>query len=134
MSKHVTLDQLRARHAWEAVKRILEVNGSVPQDYKREVKRLPVRIHTAGLGQALGFLYAKSDSTSDAKSLLLKDLAKWLLVEREFAKRPNGVSDRSAILHVIVDGDAELLRRITAEALMYLQWLGRFTEAEIKQG
>ncbi|MCY4674686.1 MAG: type III-B CRISPR module-associated protein Cmr5 [Bacteroidetes bacterium] len=134
MSKHITLDQLRAKDAWDAVKRVLKVGGNVSQEYSREVKRLPIRIRTAGLGQALGFLYAKSDKRSiDAKNLLLEDLAKWLLVERKLAKRPNSASDRSAILRAIVDGDAEFLRRATGEALMYLQWLGRFTEAEIKQ-
>lgn len=135
MSKHVTLDQRRAKHAWDAVKRIRKKGDTVSTDYKREVKRLPVRIQTAGLGQALGFLYAKAKSDSDGyvKSLLLKDLEAWLLNKRGFTNQPNNTSDGSLILREIVDGDAELLRRLTGESLAYLQWLVRFTEAEIKR-
>ena len=133
MNKHITLDQRRARHAWDAIKNILEKGEQVSQDYMREVKRLPVRIQTAGLGQALGFLYAKSsDRGVDAKKMLLEDLAQWLLVKRKLGNQSGKNSDRSSILRAIVDGDAEFLRRTTGEALMYLQWLGRFAEAEIK--
>ena len=133
MSKHVTLDQRRAKHAWDVVKRICKKGDSVSQDYRREVKRLPVRIQTAGLGQALGFLYAKSGGSGDAKGQLLKDLEKWLLEERGFTNQLNSTSRDCPILRAIVGGDAELLRRLTGESLAYLQWLARFTEAEIKQ-
>ncbi len=132
MSKRTTLDQRRAMHAWDAVKRICEKGNTVSADYKREAKRLPVRIQTAGLGQSLGFLYAKSGGDKDAKSLLLKDLEKWLLEERGFANQLHGTAKDCPILRLIIGGDAELLRRTTGESLAYLQWLVRFTEAEIK--
>lgn len=102
-------------------------------DYKREVKRLPVQIQTTGLGQALGFLYAKSDGNRDAKGLLLKDLEKWLLDERGSTNQPDSSPGRNRILYAIIYGDAEFLRRMTRESLRYLQWLARFTEAEIKE-
>lgn len=135
MKKDSTLDQRRARHAWSAIEKILKNKDNVRQEYAMEVKRLPVRIQTAGLGQALGFLYAKSDGkrNADAKSLLLKDLAEWLLDERRLTDRRTEYSDRSAILQAIIDNNAEFLRRATGEALIYLQWLGRFAEAELKQ-
>lgn len=135
MKKDITLDQRRARHAWSAIEKILKNKDNVRQEYAMEVKRLPVRIQTAGLGQALGFLYAKSDGkrNADAKSLLLKDLAEWLLDERRLTDRRTEYSDRSAILQAIIDNNAEFLRRATGEALIYLQWLGRFAEAELKQ-
>ena len=134
MNKHITLDQRRAKHAWDAIKSILEKGEKVSQEYKREVKRLPVRIQTAGLGQALSFLYAKSNCRGgDAKSLLLKDLAQWLLVKCKLGSQLDRTCDRSSILRAIIDNDAEFLRRTTGEALMYLQWLGRFAEAEIEE-
>ncbi len=133
MKKHITLDQLRAKHAWDAVKRAAKQKDNVQQEYQRDVKRLPIRIQTAGLGQALGFLYAKSKSGTDAKSLLLKDLAKWLLVERGLGNQKGPAPSSCAILTAIVEGDAGFLRRTTGEALLYLQWLGRFTEVELKQ-
>ncbi|MDE2833669.1 MAG: type III-B CRISPR module-associated protein Cmr5 [Bacteroidota bacterium] len=135
MNRHRTLDQLRAREAWKRVTEVIEAGGGdYSKDYGREVKRLPVRIQTAGLGQALSFLYAKSKAKGrDAKSQLLADLAGWLLDHRKLAARSKGAADRSALLQAIIDGDSDFLRRATDEALKYLQWLGRFTEAEIKQ-
>ncbi len=55
-----TLDQRRARHAWEAVKRAkLRAGPHAKQDPKKfggQAKKLPTRIMAAGLGQALAFL------------------------------------------------------------------------------
>ena len=133
MSNRATLDQLRAKHAWKSIERIQGKADSIGEEYAREVKRLPIRIRTSGLGQALGFLYAKSNGSSDAKALLLIDLSKWILNERKFTDQIQNPPPSNAILTAIIKGDAEILRRITDEVLRYLQWLGRFAEAEIKQ-
>ena len=98
------------------------------KEFAREVKRLPVRIRTAGLGQALGFMCAKSKG-DDAKSKILEDLAGWLLEERQLARRPARAGKSDAVVRAIMEGDADLLRRATEESLLYLQWLSRFAEA-----
>ena len=51
-----TLDQRRAQHAWQAVEQARKLGPNAKKDFAREAKRLPVRIKTAGLGQALAFL------------------------------------------------------------------------------
>ena len=125
-----TLDQRRAQHAWETVLKVKKDK----EDFAREAKRLPVRIKTAGLGQALAFLLAKakSDKGEDARGRLLVALGDWLLKERELATRPNA-ADR-VLIQTLINGDANLLRRATEEALLYLQWLTRFSEAELGTG
>ncbi len=128
-----TLDQRRAQHAWKAVERARKLND--PKNFAREAKRLPVRIKTAGLGQALAFLYAKSESDKgdeDYRSRLLKELGDWLLEKRRLVPSPKGTNGRNAVIRAIIDGNADLLRRATEEALLYLQWLTRFSEAEFK--
>lgn len=129
-----TLDQRRAQHAWKAVERAGQLSSKdAKKDFAREAKRLPVRIKTAGLGQALAFLNAKSKSDSeDYRGQLLKELGNWLLKERRLAPWPKGATDRDAVIQAIIGGDAKLLRRATEEALFYLQWLTRFSEAEFK--
>ncbi len=128
-----TLDQRRAQHAWKAVERADQLQPKDAKDFAREAKRLPIRIKTAGLGQALAFLKAKSDKDgADYRSQLLKELGDWLLKERGLAPRPKGSDDRNAVIQAIICGDATLLRRATEEALFYLQWLTRFSEAEFK--
>ncbi len=133
---HPTLDQRRAQHAWQAVEQARSLkDDKARKDFAREAKRLPVRIKTAGLGQALAFLAAKSKSDrddEDYRSRLLKELGDWLLKERHLARWPEEANDNNAVICVIIAGNADLLRRATEEALLYLQWLTRFSEAEFK--
>ncbi len=138
-----TLDQRRARHAWEAAARIKARSGRKTDSagesrrgmepgvsgtsYAREAKRLSVRILTAGLGHALAFLKAKSGAANEA---LLRDVADWVLDKRV---RPDSRSERpraDALIEAIVQKDGTFLQTTTDEALAYLQWLTRFTEAE----
>ena len=129
-----TLDQRRARHAWYAVERVktLADAGDVDAgDFAREVKRLPVRIRSAGLGQALAFLNAKSaKSGEDARAQILLDLGDWLLTQRDLGP-VDGTIDKTSVFCIIIKGDANLLRWATGETMAYLQWLGRFSEAQI---
>ncbi len=125
-----TLDQCRARHAWKAVEHARTLKNAA--DYAREAKHLPVRIKTSGLGQAAAFLHAKAGSDKgDARTVLLTDLGNWLIVHRKLDAAPSGGVGRDAVIKMIVNGDARRLRRATEEALLYLQWLVRFNEAEI---
>ena len=129
--KKPTIEQLRARHAWAVVANVKRRSNDEQQGFARDVKRLPVRIHTAGLGQAIGFLRAKS-SGNDYRTLLLTKLGEWLLLNRNlFRDGPQSVQSDS-LLRAIVDGNSESLMRATDEAMRYLQWLSRFCEAEIK--
>lgn len=129
--KQATPEQLRARHAWRVVEAEVARRGTEAKKFADETKRLPVRIRTAGLGQALRFVYAKSDRNQDYRSRLLVALGEWLLDERKLAQKPNDADDCSALLLAIIKNDASLLRRATEEALLYLQWLTRFCEAVI---
>ena len=124
-----TLDQRRARHAWEAVARMSKRHGKLQKAYRREAKRLPVRTLTAGLGQALAFLNAKS---GEANQELLRDVADWVLEKRgrpeSLIERPNA----GALIEKIVDGNGVFLRIAVDEVLAYTQWLNRFSEAELE--
>lgn len=127
-----TLDQRRARHAWDAVARIRNDSKARPSasSYAREAKRLPVRILTAGLGHALAFLDAKAGRDESANTALLRDVADWVLNKRE---NPDSAADRpapNALIERIVASDATFLQIATDEVLAYLQWLTRFAEAE----
>ena len=133
-----TLDQRRAQHAWQAVEQARKLGPNAKKDFAREAKRLPVRIKTAGLGQALAFLNAKAksdkDKGEDARGRLLVALGDWLLKERRLASQPNGAIAQDSLIQAIINGNAGLLRRATEEALLYLQWLTRFSEAEFGTG
>ncbi len=122
-SLHQTLDQRRAAHAWEAIQ--LAKQKYKEQELKKfgsQLKKLPTRIMTAGLGQALAFLKAKNE----VPRLLLDALTKW--VEQRIP--PKQGEQPTDLLERIIQGDSDFLRRATDEVLAYLVWLNRFAEAE----
>ena len=121
-----TLDQRRAAHAWEAIQRVkVNPKKSDREEYAGEAKKLPIRIMTSGLGQALAFLLAKARDKKKTLSQLHEDLTDWALRQRGL----KGVASDSLIRSVI-GGDSIFLRQVTDEVLAYLQWLNRFAEAE----
>lgn len=119
-----TLEQRRARHAWQAIQSLRPLDPAQVDDYAREAKKLPVRIMTSGLGQAVTFVKAKADKKLGLNRLH-EDLTDWVL-----RKRPIKTAHPDSLLESIIDGDSIVLRRVTDEALAYLNWLNRFAEAE----
>lgn len=117
-----TIDQQRAKHAWEAVER-LHVGSDEADDYAREAKKLPVRIMTAGLGQALAFLRAKHEKKKGLTQLEA-DLTNWAKQRLETAKQ------YATLLEAVLETDSDFLRRATDEMLAYVGWINRFTEAK----
>lgn len=124
-----SLDQRRAKHAWEVVQRVnarpdRDKNKKV--DFRRQTKRLPVQIVTSGLGQALAFLKAK-DYAPD-----LQNAVRDWTNERIPVRDEEGLENRSPeLIERIVNLDSDFLRRATDEVLAYMQWLTRFAEAEL---
>jgi CRISPR-associated protein Cmr5 len=130
-----TIDQRRAKHAWEAVQAAKELKEADRKKFGNHARKLPTRIMAAGLGQALAFLYAKGYA-----DLLLRAIGEWVLRRpdkglSEGAAKPGGKDDKrkreKELLEAIVKGGtSDTLRRHTVETLAYLQWLVRFAEAE----
>jgi CRISPR-associated protein Cmr5 len=119
--KRTTPDQKRAAHAWDVVASV-KVNvkdGKKRKEFGTQVKKLPTRILTSGLGPALAFLEAKKYAPD-----LIKALDEWMAKQR-----PPG-DDVKRLVVRIIHGDADFLRFATAECLAYLLWLVRFAEAE----
>ena len=126
-SARPTLDQRRARHAWEAIQELLAKTASEAdrKEYAGEAKKLPIRIINSGLGQALVFINAKAKDKKPTLKLLHQHLTDWTLKHRGLpGRRPN------SLIESIIHGDSNFLRRATDEVLAYLQWLNRFAEAE----
>ena len=113
MSAEKTRDQRRAADAWEAIEKIRQRKDLA--DIVRAAKKLPIRIHTAGLGHAMQFVKAKERTRG-----LVPLLSRWVLAGRG--------EDLAAAVR---EGTADSLRRQTAEALAWLQWFNRFAEAEV---
>jgi CRISPR-associated protein Cmr5 len=127
-----TLDQRRAKHAWESVRSFAKpVQGGArrygdhAKEYAREAKELPMLIHATGLGQALSTLLAKGNGKKPNLQRLHNQLTDWVI-----RKRPIAAARQESLLESVIYGDSNFLRRATDETLAYLQWLNRFAEAE----
>ncbi|HYT92682.1 MAG TPA: type III-B CRISPR module-associated protein Cmr5 [Gemmataceae bacterium] len=124
-----TLDQLRAKHAWDRIQEVVRVgfedkNGKKVltkegKEFGTQVKKLPTRIIAAGLGQALAFLEAKESAPA-----LHRALTDWI----EQRRPADGGEDRTLLIRLI-RGNADFQRYATAECLAYLVWLVRFADA-----
>lgn len=115
MSGEKTRDQRRASDAWQAIESIR--NQKDCADIVRAAKKLPIRIHTAGLGHAVQFVNAKEKTKH-----LVPLISRWVL---------DGKGDD--LVQAVREGTADSLRRQTAEALAWLQWFNRFAEAEFRK-
>lgn len=121
-SELATVDQQRARHAWDVVQKVK--HGKEPDKKKKEfggqAKKLPARIVTAGLGQALAFLHGKDYSIP-----LQVALNDWMQ-----HRMPDAAKKSDKLIRRVMESDAAFLQAATAECLAYLQWLVRFADAE----
>ena len=126
-----TLDQRRARHAWDAVARMATRPGKDQKAYRRGAKRLPIRTLTAGLGHTLAFLNAKGEP-ADANQELLRDLADWVINGRNQADGTPERPQAGALMERVKEADGTFLQVTTNEVLAYMQWLTRFAEAELE--
>lgn len=118
-----SLDQRRSLHAWQTVQEIKsEQSKDKAKDLAGHAKKLPMRLKTAGLGQALAFLNAKLKGNNNPLHNALSD---WVVKERKIA-----AADKSSLIETVVYGSSNDLRRATEEVLAWLEWFNRFAEAE----
>src|SRR5690554_730442 len=95
-----TLDQRRARHAWNVVQRIKEnCNDSVQKKFGGNARKLPSRIMASGLGQALAFLHAKRYAPD-----LLNALSHWVLERKAYDQSEQLPENQAGLIKSIIDG------------------------------
>lgn len=121
-----TLDQKRAAHAYQVVGQVKDQSEADRKQFKIQVKKLPARIIASGLGQALAFLEAKRYAP-----VLRTGLAQWIEQCEAEHNVVGAAPPGDRLLFRLIHGDSDFLRFVTAECLAYLQWLVRFTDAEL---
>jgi len=127
-----TLDQHRAKFAWDKVRALKGKPAKDLDEYRDLVRKLPAMIQTNGLGQALAFLLVQKGN----KRALYNHLQDWLCrpPQRTIAAiYPPAQGDTPSSPFLLIQRltacDSRLLRHATVEALALAQWLKRFAEA-----
>ena len=128
-----TLGQKRAAHALEAIKR-LETEKNYG-NFGSYVQRLPATIVMNGLGQAMaGELAAARLAKGDKMSIderahktLFECVESWLFMCKVY-------TEKDGLMSAIVKCNQEDYVRAQAEALAYLDWLKKFSQAYLNGG
>ncbi len=112
-----TLEQVRARHAWEKTGHGIAKYG---KDYVNEAKGLPALIMNSGLMQVMAFLQDKGGH----HEALGQDLRDWL---HEQCATPK---DFEAFMEEMMNNaDSRRFQWITSEAFAWLRWLRQLAAA-----
>lgn len=127
-SNKQTIDQRRAKQAWDDVKGVDEKHrDTLGRKYNSLARSAPAMVQSNGLGQTLAFFRAKAGpSRSGEHWLLYSHLSQWVLSQLM-------VTDNNDLLDWIVQQDTQSYRRATSETLAYLSWLKRFAEAVLPE-
>lgn len=126
-----SLEQRRAARALKSIKEIQD--ESYASKFRSYVERLPASIVMNGLGQALASELAAAgrgdDGKTDSKAheKLFNEIKDWLVKERKI------YSEKADLMSVIVSGSQDQYVLAQAEALAYLEWLKKFSQAFLKK-
>lgn len=125
-SQQQTLEQKRAQQAWNDIQSVVKRSADFKKKYGSLARRVPMLVLTNGLGQTLAFLRSKGkNDASDEHNVLFNHLSTWTI--SQVAPK----AGKQNLLDWVLNSESTAYRRATAEALAYLAWLKRFTEAEL---
>ncbi|MGQ9463872.1 MAG: type III-B CRISPR module-associated protein Cmr5 [Candidatus Fervidibacter sp.] len=117
-----TLEQGRAKRAWECVQEVK--SQPYASDYRTIAIKAPSLIVTNDLGQTLAFLKAKGRKEKEHETLYCH-LLSWLQKQLSL--------DSDLLEWIIETASSQQYRFATVEALAFLRWLKCFAEAELSK-
>lgn len=142
ISQRQNIEQKRARVAWQQVLSIKNDAPDLQKEYRTQARKLNAMIQINGLGQTLGFHYAKwkakqKDKEPEKKTehyYLLDHLSQWM--RTQFKPKNNSAigTGFNGLLNWVTHEDTTSAdyRRATTECLAFGVWLSRFAEAELE--
>lgn len=115
-----TLEQQRARHAWEK-------SEGCSKDYMNLAKGLPALVMNSGLMQVMAFLHEKGQKDSQRHCRILGDhLRQWL--SSRFTWLPDGFDN---FMEAMMQTDSIRYQEVTTEAFAWLRWMRQMAAARI---
>lgn len=119
-SKRQTLEQRRAKLAWEQIESVPE---SAQAKYGTFARRLPSMIQMNGLGSSMAFLLSKGKNKSqDGHMQLYHHVSDWVITQMD--------SRQNDLMSYIRECETDDYRRATTETIAYGIWLKRYVEAK----
>lgn len=128
-----TLEQARAKFAYDKAKAVANEGGKKAKEYKSYAKKLPMMIKTNGLGASLSFVLSKSKNKEGHLTTwgkLYEDLNSWLRTPHK--KWLLGNNPPADLSEAVINLESQEYRALTVEVLAFLNWLRRFAEGLIE--
>ncbi len=120
MSRQRTLEQDRAKTAWDAISAVK--GQSHEAKYSTLARKGATNVQSNGLGQTLAFWYAKKEREHED---IMKHVSDWVMGQLELTHQ------QGLLGWVTQVAKTDDYRRATSEAISFLIWLKRFAEAEL---
>lgn len=118
-----TLEQTRARIAYDHVLAVKNDAAHDDKKYASIVHTMPTLLRSAGLSQALHFVASRSN---DSQRLLLDHLA------RQLQRLDGGITGADQLLKTAREADLPAYLRLTNEALACASWYRRFVQGVLR--
>lgn len=123
----------RPLFAFSCIDEVVKTNSNENGDnYKSYVQKLPSYIQTNGLGQTLGFMYSKSESSSTKMYGVLLDQIRDYMLFRELI--PDMEYSRENFVRAVVCFDSFEYYQAVEEVLLLIKWLRRLAEGKFSEG
>ncbi len=125
MAERETLEQQRARDAWDCVTDARNRLAYEFEDYVKTAKGLPGLIMNSGLMQAMAFLEQKEGR----HAMLGEHLRRWL-----HERFPDLPAEFGPFMEKLMDAEPRVYQEVTAEAFAWLKWLRQMAAARQGEG
>ena len=129
----LTLDQQRAKYAWEKSEEAAKVDID---KYTNLAKSVPSLIMNSGLMQTLAFLQSKIDKKYPQYEILLIQMCKWLgrtlggtQITNTGRFPPQEAADFPNVMTALYNSPSGFYMRATDEAMALLRWISQFADA-----
>ena len=127
MAEIKSLEQKRAKLAWEFVQFVKDNRRDKQKEFKSVMRKLPAMILTSGLAQTIAFHLGKDIGKPEHE--VIDNLAIALSELTDYFKGKTAKELQIALN----DEDHEVHIMLTREALKYATWLKRLAEAELEE-
>jgi CRISPR-associated protein Cmr5 len=132
VSQQRSLEQRRAAGAWTYVSQVRDNGKDYAKEYASLAKSAPADIQSNGLGQTLAFWRAKGFDKGKPKANGANAHYQLLTHVSEWTGNQLMLSNSKELLEwVVKDASTDQYRRATTEAIAFLSWVKRFSEAEL---
>jgi len=120
-----SLEQERAKYAWECIQEVKKREGDLQRRYNSYVRRAATLIQSSGLPNALAFYYNRYKKGEKAYELLYNHIANWNQLKKL-------TGNKNPLLWIMEDASSIDVFNATKEVIALLNWMRRFAEAELK--